>query len=345
MSDIPNVDQLGADGLPPSNVAPTTQSGSISGSQEVFTGTAPETSNVDQTAAESGSSLSVLAPQVGQPSMAGSGVDSESVSHGIANQNNTFLQSSLGSSTGVANSNAGNAGGAGTGGGNTTGSAATTNSDQASAQAAPSSQATVNDIRVRLAALYPNDVYATGIMAVLNTTGGMMFPYTPQISFSQSVNYMDLNLVHSNTDYPAYTRTPSVSISINGKFSVQNQAEGQYALACLHFLRTASKSYFGETDAATSKAGLPPPILVLSGYGNYMFNQLRVVLKSHNWSFDDSSDGIDIMIGSGRARLPSLFSIQLELMVVQTPQRMRQKFSFNAFASGALMSPGTPGWI
>ena len=65
------------------------------------------------------------------------------------------------------------------------------------------------------------------------TNLAMIFPYTPTINFTQAVSYMDLQLVHSNTDYPAYTRTPSVTISVSGKFTVQNQAEGAYALACL----------------------------------------------------------------------------------------------------------------
>jgi hypothetical protein len=214
------------------------------------------------------------------------------------------------------------------------------------------------DFRVRISALHPSDVYALDsgvnvlaqflptnpaptILAPLRDTSGMLFPYTPQISFSQAVNYMDLQLVHANSDFPAYTRTPSVSVSISGKFTVQNQTEGRYALACLHFLRAVSKCYFGKQDAA--KAGLPPPILLLNGYGMYMFNNLRVILKNHSWQFDDSVDSVMVTVGSGSVRLPALFSITCELTVVQTPQRMREQFSFDKFASGALMQQG--GWI
>ena len=240
----------------------------------------------------------------------------------------------------------------------------------------PASQAASQDMRIRLAPLDINNVIQGVVLAPLLQTAGMIFPYTPTINFTQAVNYMDLQLVHSNTDYPAYTRTPSVTISVSGKFTVQNQAEGAYALACLHFLRTVSKMYFGAND---TNAGLPPPVLVFSGYGNYMFGTgggqgLRVVLKNHNWSFDDSVDSIIVNIpatpssqpggipiaslsnyipaslstpangGAGNARLPSLFTVSLELMVVQTPQRMRNVFSFAKFASGALMQSST-GWI
>lgn len=215
----------------------------------------------------------------------------------------------------------------------------------ASSSPASSTLAPPGDLRVRLAALNPDDVYsgakhAQSILSILATTGGMIFPYTPQISFSQAVSYADLQLVHSNTDYPAYTRTPSVTISVTGKFTVQNQREGRYAMAAIHFLRTASKSYFGETDARAGTAGLPPPVLLFSGYGPYMFSNVRVILKSHSWAFDENMDTISVSILGKTVRLPALFSMQLELQVVQTPQRMLTKFSFDAFANGDLLSDG-----
>ena len=190
-------------------------------------------------------------------------------------------------------------------------------------------------------------------------TNGMLFPYTPTFTYTQGVDYMNLQLVHSNTDYMAYTRTPSVKISISGKFTVQNQREGQYSLAAIHFLRTVSKSYFGEIDVKTGKAGLPPPVLVLSGYGNFMFGQsggtggLKVILTNHSWTFDDTVDTIPISVSGsaignvsvgGTVRLPSMFTIQCDLTVIQTPARMRTVFSFDAFASGKLMA-SNDGWI
>lgn len=211
-----------------------------------------------------------------------------------------------------------------------------------------------SDFRARLKPLYPSDIYGpanAGIMTTLNETNGVIFPYTPTISFSQAVNYADLSLVHSNTDYPAYVRTPSVTLSVSGKFTVQNEREGIYALAVIHFLRTVSKSYFGEIDAAAGKAGLPPPILEFSAYGAYMYNNLRCILKSHAWSYDETMDTIVVpvpaMNGNPAAsvRLPPLFTIQMELQVVQTPTRMRENFSFDAFASGKLMGRPDGGWI
>jgi hypothetical protein len=237
------------------------------------------------------------------------------------------------------------------------------------------------DLRVRLNALNPAIYSSSPVMSVLSSTGGMMFPYTPSITVTQAVDYASVTLVHSNTDYQAYTRSPSVKISVNGKFTVQNYQEGLYALAAIHFLRTVSKSYFGETDAQGANAGQPPPVLVFTGYGSYMFNNLRVVLASHTFNFEENVDTVAVnvpvanqgqaalsflsnplgsiisqveqasQINGGVVRIPAMFTIGCELLVIQTPSRMRKLFSFDAFANGTLMSGpyGTPGekngWI
>lgn len=201
-----------------------------------------------------------------------------------------------------------------------------------------------SDLRARLSPLSPGGWFGTGVTQILTQTNGVIFPYSPTIQFSQSVSYADLQLVHSDTDYPAYTRTPSATISVTGKFTVQNQREGQYAMAVIHFLRAASKSYFGKTDAGSGEAGLPPPVLTFSAYGAYVFNAVRCVLKSHSWSFDETTDTVAVSVGGQSVRLPALFSISCELMPVQTPRRMREDFSFNAFASGALVAGGN-GWV
>ncbi len=177
------------------------------------------------------------------------------------------------------------------------------------------------------------------------TTDGLLFPYTPSIGFSQSVDYKEISMIQTNGDYSAYSRTPSVSLRVSGKFTVQNQREGRYLLAVIHFLRTVSKSYFGEIDAGNKLAGLPPPVLIFSGYGNYMFNELPVIVKSHDYSLDDNMDTVEIQTASGIARLPAMLTINMELTVQQTPQKMRKEFSLDEFRTGALMRDGKTGWI
>lgn len=119
--------------------------------------------------------------------------------------------------------------------------------------------------------------------------------------------------------------------------------EGEYALAVLHFLRTVSKMNFGEQAATQGTAGIPPPLLVLSGYGTYMFNGLRVILKSHSWQFDETIDHVMVTTAGGSARIPALFTISINLTVQTTPKAARKTFNLEDFRTGKLMLRG--GWI
>jgi hypothetical protein len=221
-------------------------------------------------------------------------------------------------------------------------------------------KAKVADIRPRLRAfigredqIYGDPKMADNVLSILHPSGpdgtnGLIFPYTPQITVNQSVNYAEIGLVHTNSDVYAYQRTPSVSLEISAKFTVQNQREGRYTLAALHFLRTVSKMYFGQDDKKSGRAGLPPPTLMFSGYGNWMFDNLPVVVKNHSYTLDDHVDMVTIQHAGGVARLPSMFQISLSLGVQQTPKRQRTAFSLDKFRTGELMrqnaSSGT-GWI
>jgi hypothetical protein len=216
----------------------------------------------------------------------------------------------------------------------------------------------VVDTRVRLRAMrgQEDSVYGepapNNILSILSHkdtsgTDGLLFPYSPQITVGQSVDYSQMNLTHSNSDIYAYRYTPSTSIEINAKFTVQNMREAQYSLAALHFLRSVSKMYFGQIDKDNGKAGLPPPVLMFSGYGNWMFDNLPVIVKNHSYTLDDHVDMVQFQIGGGTARLPSMFTISISLGIQQTPNRSRTVFSADKFRTGDLMreSAGKTGWI
>jgi hypothetical protein len=118
---------------------------------------------------------------------------------------------------------------------------------------------------------------SNGLLQPLRQTNGMFWPYQPTITWQQAVNYSSLELIHTNQDIQAYVSTPSLSFQVSGDFSVQNQQQGIYGLAAIHFMRTVTKMRFGSTDP---NAGTPPPVLLFDAYGQYMFNQLPVIVKS-----------------------------------------------------------------
>jgi hypothetical protein len=201
-------------------------------------------------------------------------------------------------------------------------------------------------VRIRAQTAAKQSVYGpagtSNILNILYNTNGMLFPFTPTISWSQAVEYDALHFTHSNQDYYVYKNTPSTTIDVSGQFTFQNQREGEYMLACMHFLRTVSKMYFGQQNP--SLAGLPPPVLLFSGYGNYMFNDLPVIVKSHSYSLDNTVDYVTVNTAGGSARLPAIMTIQVQLIVQHTPQDLRTKFDLDQFRTGALMRNNT-GWI
>lgn len=211
------------------------------------------------------------------------------------------------------------------------------------------------DFRVRIApqSKAVNQVYGTAgdtnILDPLRDTQGLMFPFTPSIGWSQSVNYKTTSLVHSNQDYYAYENTPSTSISVDGTFVIQNLKEAKYMLACIHFLRVVSKMYFGKasfkepSSKEPSLAGMPPPVLVFSGYGTYMFNDLPVIVKDHSYSFKPDVSYIDFDVNGESIRLPSILDISIKLVVQNTPKRNKDEFDLDKFRTGELMK--SKGWI
>lgn len=207
------------------------------------------------------------------------------------------------------------------------------------------------DTRVRLRCMRgrEEEVYgprdSMNILNILHDTDGILFPFTPSISVTHATEYQTSGLVHTNQDSQSYSRTPSVTLSVTGKFSIQNQREGRYVLAVLHLLRTISKMYFGEKDRETGKAGLPPPVMVFTGYGNYVFNNVPVIVRSHSYTLDETQGMVRVETAGGVAMLPSLMTISLEIVVQQTPIRQRKEFSLDEFRTGELMRRTGTGWL
>ncbi len=142
------------------------------------------------------------------------------------------------------------------------------------------------------------DIYGSGgLLSPLRQTNGMVFPYQPTITYQQDVNYTAIDMVHTNQEFYAYTRTNALKLSVSGQFTVQNQSEGIYSLACIHFLRTVTKMYFGQG----ARAGTPPPVLLFDAYGDYMFNQLPVIVNSFNVSLPNDVDYVPVDLANTAA--------------------------------------------
>ena len=127
-----------------------------------------------------------------------------------------------------------------------------------------------------------------GILAPLWDTDGVVFPYTPSIETAYKAKYDAYDLVHSNYRGYFYKNSNVEEISIKGTFTAQDTKEAQYLLAVIHFFRSVTKMFYGQDE----QAGTPPPLVFLSGLGQYQFNQHACVVSSFNYSLPTDVDYI-----------------------------------------------------
>ena len=120
----------------------------------------------------------------------------------------------------------------------------------------------------------------------LSGLGGILFPFTPQISVDHSANYSPINAMHSNYTQYFYKNSSVGEISISGKFVVQNDLDALYVISTIHLGRSLVKMKFGDDPLA----GAPPPVCRLFAHGDYMFNNTPVVVKSFSVECPDNVD-------------------------------------------------------
>jgi hypothetical protein len=152
-----------------------------------------------------------------------------------------------------------------------------------------------DDWRVRLT--IPDNFFASSpVLAPLKNAGGFVFPYTPAITISSSASYEDTPLTHQNFSSISYQNSRIDQFTVNGAFHVEDELQAQYWIAAIHFLRSATKMYTG--DDAGGFQGSPPPILALNGYGDYVFKNVPVVVKSFSVDLGADTQFIACTVGA-----------------------------------------------
>ena len=131
------------------------------------------------------------------------------------------------------------------------------------------------------------DLYA-GIMAPLNSTDGVIFPYTPQIQINYRANYNKTTLTHANHPAFFYQGSEVSDVQVNATFTAQSSEEASYLMAAIHFFKATTKMYYGQDD----KKGMPPPLIFLNGFGNGQFDNVACVNTQFNYNLPDNVDYI-----------------------------------------------------
>jgi len=152
-------------------------------------------------------------------------------------------------------------------------------------------------VRLRLAPqsnyLY-NDPQCGPVLWPLRNTDGVIFPYTPKIDTAYKANYTPYDLTHSNYRGYFYQGSYVDAININAMFTAQDTSEANYLLAVIHFFRSATKMFYGQ-DA---QRGSPPPLVYLSGLGDYQFAEHPCVISQFNYNLPSDVDYIRAQSGS-----------------------------------------------
>jgi len=127
-----------------------------------------------------------------------------------------------------------------------------------------------------------------GILSYLSPTNGVLFPYTPQITTSYRANYSNYDLTHSNYRGYFYQNSYTDALTINATFTAQNTYEANYLLAVIHFFRSVTKMFYGQSQ----HVGSPPPVCYLNGLGEYQFNKHPVLVSQFNYTLPADVDYI-----------------------------------------------------
>jgi hypothetical protein len=137
-----------------------------------------------------------------------------------------------------------------------------------------------------------------GLLAPLKITNGVIFPYTPTISTAYKANYETYDLTHSNYRGYFYKNSYTDAVQLKATFTAQSTADAAYVLAVIHFFRSVTKMFYGQ-DA---QRGSPPPLVFLSGLGDYQFNNSPCVVASFSYNLPPDVD----YISSGSPGNPGL---------------------------------------
>lgn len=188
-----------------------------------------------------------------------------------------------------------------------------------------------NDWRVRLNAEW--SLFNSPLFGMLKETGGVVFPYLPQITISTKANYTQIDPVHNNYPFFAYKNSQVDEIQISGDFTAETETDAAYWIAATTFFKTATKMFFGTGP----NAGNPPIICILSGYGTSVFNNVPVIIKSFSVDLKDDVNYINCDYFGTNTWVPVMSNISITVAPIYNRSRLRT-FSLEDYSRGGITS-------
>ena len=188
------------------------------------------------------------------------------------------------------------------------------------------------DLRVKIRVPSKYLTAATvGMNGELEQLGGIIFPYTPSISFESKADYSPQQPLHSNFAINFYQKSSIGSISISGKFSVQNEKDAGVYIATMHLLKALTKMRSGGT-LGDPDSGAPPPVCRLDGHGAMILNNVPVVITSYKIDLPDSVDYFTLPSNQtySATSVPTISTISITCLPMYSRNEM-QNFSVTGY--------------
>jgi hypothetical protein len=168
----------------------------------------------------------------------------------------------------------------------------------------------------------------------IKAAGGIVFPYTPNVSYDTSASYGNSNPLHSNYTQYFFKNSSVSAINITGKFTVQNENEVNIWLSIVHLGRILTKMPFGNDTKFL--AGSAPPVLRLHGYGTHVFENVPVAITSFKF---DLPENVDYIYNSGSgfkdSMAPVVSTFTFSLIPMYSRKEIRD-FSVDKWIAGSL---------
>jgi hypothetical protein len=162
------------------------------------------------------------------------------------------------------------------------------------------------------------------------TYPGIIFPYTPQISFEHKADYAAQNPLHSNYSINFYKNSAVSDISIQGLFTVQTDSDAITYLSTVHLLRALTKGRFAA--GIDPLAGSPPPVCRLRAYGTFMLDNVPVAITSFKNELPSDVDYYPISSSTfGQASVPTRSTITINCKPM--------------FSRAEMLGATVPGWL
>jgi len=163
---------------------------------------------------------------------------------------------------------------------------------------------------------------------------GVVFPYNPTLNLQGSVAYGQYDFTHANYQPHFYTATHNQQITLGFNFTASTLEEANYMLGFMHFLRTITKMNFGKGD---DLAGMPPPVLEFSCYGDFQFKKVPVVIRNYSYDQTGQEDYVDT---SYNTQVPTFLTGFVDVVTNYTPGKVLSEFTLQDFANGKLIKSG-----